>query len=843
MSWRDNMWKKAVSLLLILSLIQPLLLILGSKTAAAQNQKVVCHTIFSGGYSENLAAGTISPGMEYGGNLAPGDNYCYKFYVKKGERVSLSVGPQLSFLYDAYYQSPSDESPVSVPYFVQKNAGTDGYWMLWISSSGYSGPYSFYLSIRPAIRNRIAILIPTSLYNTSSGSWNVSYSVNQYATDISSAVRCKVEIHTGTWSTSGDVRNYLRNLYESSGSLRGAILIGDIPPSGMFEIPSENTTEHFPTDFFYMDLDGIATDSDGDGYYDCHYGDVKPEIWTGRLKASNMAMYDEKTLLLEYLYRNHNYRTSSSIFPDSPTVPKRALVYVDDGALDPPAAAENISGEISNVYSDRTIVSDSNTTSASNYLQMLQNEYEWVHIEAHGMPTYQTFKVGAGWDYATSDNIALSNPKAVFYTLSSCNVGKYTEYNYLAGAYVFNWGWGLSAFTNTGIGGLTSFNEIYRSLGQNDGDLFGDALLQMDEKSIYLPYTWESDNLTSHSYDALKWIIIGDPTLRVRASPTHLICDDNISVNLGSGVYINVQLKDDDNYPIAGESIVGEIYRNGSWSRIENYISTDPQTHENGDVQFLLLAGLPSGSYPLRFSFGGDNQYLASSCTSSCTVGTLSTTLSVTPTSFTVNSGQTQTLTATLTSDGTPLASKTVTWSATSGSVSSSSGTTDSSGQVSATYTAPTVAASTSVTITASFAGDSQYMASSGTPTCTVQVSVTFTFTKPDGSPLANTTIYYGTSQGQEAEALGTTDSTGNITSTNSTLANKTLYFKSSDGKYTGNTYVSSTGGSTSVSLTEVSGFSILWVIIIVLVVVVITGTVVLVKKRRGRTPFRQLSS
>jgi hypothetical protein len=57
----------------------------------------------------------------------------------------------------------------------------------------------------------------------------------------------------------------------------------------------------------------------------------------------------------------------------------------------------------------------------------------------------------------------------------------------------------------------------------------------------------------------------------------------------------------------------------------------------------------------------------------------------------------------------------TIIWSATSGSLSLSSDTTDTSGQVPATYTSPAVTAETLVTITASFAGDDQYDASSGT--------------------------------------------------------------------------------------------------------------------------------
>lgn len=87
------------------------------------------------------------------------------------------------------------------------------------------------------------------------------------------------------------------------------------------------------------------------------------------------------------------------------------------------------------------------------------------------------------------------------------------------------------------------------------------------------------------------------------------------------------------------------------------------------------------------------------------------TTLVISPTKFSLHAGRSIVLTATLTSDGNPVASKAITWNATSGSINPSSAVTNSIGQVNVTYTAPEK--ENSVTITASFAGDKQYRASS----------------------------------------------------------------------------------------------------------------------------------
>lgn len=96
----------------------------------------------------------------------------------------------------------------------------------------------------------------------------------------------------------------------------------------------------------------------------------------------------------------------------------------------------------------------------------------------------------------------------------------------------------------------------------------------------------------------------------------------------------------------------------------------------------------------------------------SLTIKKNTTTLSISPSSFTREPDSSTILTATLTSDGTPLAGKTIAWSATRGAVSPTSGTTDSSGQISVTYIAPSY--ETTDSITARFAGDTQYLASSG---------------------------------------------------------------------------------------------------------------------------------
>lgn len=156
----------------------------------------------------------------------------------------------------------------------------------------------------------------------------------------------------------------------------------------------------------------------------------------------------------------------------------------------------------------------------------------------------------------------------------------------------------------------------------------------------------------------------------------------------------------------------------------------------------------------------------------------------ISPESFTVGPGDSTTLTATLTSGGSLVAGKTITWSTTVGILSATSGVTDSSGQVSVTYTAPSQ--ETTVTITASFGGGDQYSASSGSSSGTVALSsatltispesftlepgesTTLTATLKDelNAPLENKSIAWSTTVGDLSTTSGTTSETGQMTVT-----------------------------------------------------------------------------
>jgi len=199
------------------------------------------------------------------------------------------------------------------------------------------------------------------------------------------------------------------------------------------------------------------------------------------------------------------------------------------------------------------------------------------------------------------------------------------------------------------------------------------------------------------------------------ALTTISIFPSSFTLPSGNSITLTAVLEDENNNKLSGKTI--------TWSdNAGAFSTTSGSTDSLGQVSVTYTA--PSvttqASTAISASFASDDKYGASSGISSGTiVPPGATILSISPSTFTLYpgySGQIQTLVATLKDAiNNALANETITWSATSGNLSSSSDTTDTSGQVSVTYTAPAVTAQTSVTITASFAGDDQYEASSGT--------------------------------------------------------------------------------------------------------------------------------
>ena len=345
----------------------------------------------------------------------------------------------------------------------------------------------------PRIHGRpyVIVLVNNRLYP------NVADEINRYVGDLDAedldahVITLNATIHPST------IRSIINTEYNKGAT--GCLLVGDFLQA-WYEMsnPSPWGNEQFPTDLYYMDLNGLWNDTDGDGLFDQHSGDQEPEIWVGRLKASNMDV-DEVSLIKNYFEKNHAYRTGAL------SLPKRALIYIDDDWV---GSASSIEAAVGTVFSNRTLVTDPYTTTSSDYLARLQQDYSLVHVMVHGSSFSHCFKNG-GWDgVVRSGDIRSVDPNAFFYVLFSCSNARFIERNYIAGWYVFSNTYGLAAVSSTKTGAILGDYYFYSNfLGHNLGYAFKSWLVQA--------LGWGSN------FD--KWFygmtIIGDPTLTL--FPSH----------------------------------------------------------------------------------------------------------------------------------------------------------------------------------------------------------------------------------------------------------------------------------------------------------------------------------
>ena len=343
----------------------------------------------------------------------------------------------------------------------------------------------------------ILVFVNSTIYD------DIKDSLDQYRQDLKNSGFEDAIILNWSEPNSSRIRETLQQ-FHSNNSLAGALLIGDLP-AAEFEMFTEWDYERFPTDLYYMDLDGDWIDNDNDGIYDTHTGKMKtaPEIWVGRIKTSNLGD-DEVSLINNYFNKNHNYRN------DAPSLPRRALIYIDDDWVNFRSMDEN---SLKLLYNETTVVTDKATTNANDYKERLGQGYEWVHLRSHGTWNRHQFMVPNGdGGVIYSTEYPEIDPDPLFYQLFICEAAKFTEPDYLAGSIIFRSNHGLLAIGSTKTGSMLMYWTFYEALarGRTIGDAFKEWFIKWGEGEFGL----------SSAYIGRKWFygltIIGDPTLRLR---------------------------------------------------------------------------------------------------------------------------------------------------------------------------------------------------------------------------------------------------------------------------------------------------------------------------------------
>lgn len=432
----------------------------------------------------------------------------------------------------------------------------------------------------------VIVIVSSSIYAETESS------LNQYAEDVENAGFSVNIIETNQLSdkTTQGIRTYLQEA--TSHNLAGAFFVGDIP-----EVWYEVGAEKFPTDMYFRDLNGVWTDTDDDGIFDEHSGDISPEIWVGRLKASTISG-NEVSLINNYFIKNHRYRNGSRLLPWW-----RALVYIDDDGV---TWTQEAKLSLSQVSSDITLVTDPATTNAEDYKNRLNDPfgYQWLYLMSHGSFDYHVFDIPKQRQGGTVyyHNYRTIDPRIFFYLLFVCSAARYTELEYLAGSVVFTDTYGLLAIGSTDSISSISSSKLFISLseGKSVGRAFQEWFLEQSGEG----QPWEDQDYRIMFYGLT---IIGDPTLqpcrRARSVLLRDISITDVMIHLrnstnGGSVFVTVTVENRGNLTETFDFTI-HFYGYAFRSRAHTLVS----------VSMSLLAKARTTltytlTYPYRVSFG-----------------------------------------------------------------------------------------------------------------------------------------------------------------------------------------------------------------------------------------------
>ncbi len=353
-------------------------------------------------------------------------------------------------------------------------------------------------ALAPSSSSNVEIVVNSSLY----ASGQVTAGLNQYMQDISTQGYNPI-LTTSSFADAAALRTHLQGRYQNQG-LAGAVFVGNLP-TATFEIAAHKDWDYesFPCDYYFQDLDGIWSDSDGDSLLDMHSAALAtPEIFVGRLVTNTLTGRPGRTeagMLNSYFAKNHSYRTRQL------TLSNNGLAYIDD---DWSGWAAQWSGNLQTAVGGTvTMVRDGATTIASDYKNRLQTEYEHVLLAAHSSSTSHSFKIGSEWTGGTIHTSELRglDPQVLFYNLYACSNARYISYGYMAGEYVFGTDKGLLAVGSTKVGSMLKFDDYFAPLG--DGETFGEAWKNW----------WWARTRYGPNQSVLDWhygmTMIGDPLL------------------------------------------------------------------------------------------------------------------------------------------------------------------------------------------------------------------------------------------------------------------------------------------------------------------------------------------
>ncbi|MEO0256280.1 MAG: C25 family cysteine peptidase, partial [candidate division WOR-3 bacterium] len=241
----------------------------------------------------------------------------------------------------------------------------------------------------------------------------IQTSLDVYLADLANEGYRPIVVEVSKTDSCQIIRTILQGLYSSAG-IEGAVLIGDIEVAKYLKF----SLDYAYTDLYYMDLDGMWIDENGDGIFDLHTGNKEPEIWVGRLDCATLSFNgaNQVDLLNAYLLRNHNYRSGVTHLSE------KALIFLDDD--DQSFGHDTIIPRyLDPVFWQKVLVSGHDSTDAEHYSTMLGYTYGLIWVGAHSVATAHYFTSDTGYSIFRSIQLPDIDPQTPFYFVDGCSTG------------------------------------------------------------------------------------------------------------------------------------------------------------------------------------------------------------------------------------------------------------------------------------------------------------------------------------------------------------------------------------------------------------------------------------
>jgi hypothetical protein len=261
----------------------------------------------------------------------------------------------------------------------------------------------------------------------------------------------------------------------------------------------------WPCDLYYMDINGTWSDTDENGIYDSHTGNVQPEIFVGRISTANMGtLLSEKAGLENYLDKNHKFWMGHT------TVNKKfGLSYTSADWSNYSYFRTDIQYLYGSTNYDQIKYGDAVFGKADYLSRLTNNRYEFIQVASHADYYYMSSLSGG---YLYSNEIFNNGTKAIGYNLFCCSACNWTavpsnsNQGFLASSHIYNANnSSLVVVGSTKTGSMLNFDKFYTPLGQ--GKTIGESLKQW----------WINACGTTHSNYIIYWhygmSIIGDPLI------------------------------------------------------------------------------------------------------------------------------------------------------------------------------------------------------------------------------------------------------------------------------------------------------------------------------------------